>query len=183
MGELDQVPDEVTAKYEKEERVQTPTLSPEKRKTSYNEIETGLTAELVLSEAKRCMACGCRDAHECKLRSYATLFDADGDRYQGEKREYALDESHPEIVYESNKCIQCLTCVRITEELLGTSSLTVVGRGFAARVKPSAGGEMALVTDAGLTRIVDNCPVGALTLKGDKVPTLEPVFKRPGVPC
>jgi formate dehydrogenase major subunit len=183
MGELSEVPEGVTAKYEKEERVRMPSLSAKARKTSYDEIETGLTEELVLSEAKRCMACGCRDAHECKLRSYATLFDAEADRYQGQKREYNLDASHPEIVYESNKCIQCLTCVRITEELLGTSSLTVVGRGFTARVKPSAGGEMALVKDAGLTRIVDSCPVGALTLKGDKVPILEPVFKRPGVPC
>jgi formate dehydrogenase major subunit len=183
MGELAAIPEVVTAKYEKEERVLMPSLAPAKRKTLYDEIETGLTEELVLSEAKRCMACGCRDAHECKLRSYATLFDADGDRYQGKRREYDLDESHPEIVYESNKCIQCLTCVRITEELLGTSSLTVVGRGFTARVKPAEGGEMALVKDAGLTRIVDNCPVGALTLKDDKVPTLEPVFKRPGVPC
>ena len=183
MGELEAIPKEVTAKYEKEERVMMSTLTPAKRKTSYAEIEKGLTEEQVLSEAKRCMACGCRDAHECKLRSYATLFEADEERYPGKKREYALDESHPDIVYESNKCIQCLTCVRITEELLGTASLTVVGRGFTARVKPSAGGEMALVTDAGLTRIVDNCPVGALTLKGDKIPTLEPVFKRPGVPC
>jgi len=183
MGELADVPAEVTAKYAKEERAAMPTLSPKKRKTSYEEIETGLTEALVQSEAQRCMACGCRDAHECKLRSYATLFAAEADRYQGKKREYDLDESHPEIVYESNKCIQCLTCVRITEELLGTSSLTVVGRGFAARVKPAAGGEMALVTDAGLSKIVDSCPVGALTRKGDKVPTLEPAFKRPGVPC
>ena len=129
------------------------------------------------------MACGCRDAHECKLRSYATQFGADAERYSGARREYNLDESHPAIVYESHKCIQCLTCVRITEELLGTSSLTVVGRGFAARVRPAAGDELKLVEDAGLTRIVDSCPVGALTLKGDKVPVLEPIFKRPGVPC
>jgi formate dehydrogenase major subunit len=183
MGELAEVPAEVTAKYAKEERAAMPTVSPKKRKTSYEEIETGLTEALVQSEAQRCMACGCRDAHECKLRSYATLFAAEADRYQGKKREYDLDESHPEMVYESNKCIQCLTCVRITEELLGTSSLTVVGRGFTARVKPAAGGEMALVTDAGLTKIVDSCPVGALTRKGDKVPTLEPAFKRPGGPC
>jgi NADPH-dependent glutamate synthase beta subunit-like oxidoreductase/ferredoxin len=183
MGPIDRVSNKTVEKFVPMERTPMPCLEAKKRVASFDEVETGFTQEMVREEARRCMACGCRDAHECKLRAYATLFGAEGELYQGDCREYDLDESHPEIIYEANKCIQCRTCVRITEEILGTSSMQVVGRGFTSRVKPVDGGEMALVKEEGILQIVDNCPVGALTRKGDPVPTLDPVFRRPGVTC
>lgn len=125
------------------------------------------------------MECGCRDAHECRLRSYATVFGADAGHFTGQRREYERDDSHERIVYESHKCIQCGTCVRITDEILGTHALGFVGRGFTSRVKPALGRAMALVAPGGLERIVDSCPVGALTRRDAPVPTLEPRFKRP----
>jgi NADH dehydrogenase/NADH:ubiquinone oxidoreductase subunit G len=129
------------------------------------------------------MACGCRDAHECKLRKYAALLGAAADRFAGERREYDLDDSHPEIVYQAHKCIQCRSCVRITEEILGSGAMQVVGRGFTARVRPAEGKVLRLVEDARLAQIVEGCPVGALTRKTDPIPTLDPVFRRPGVTC
>ena len=56
-----------------------------------------------------------------------------------------------------------------------------VGRGFDSRVKPALDVAMALVGHDGLEQIVENCPVGALTLKTDSVATLDPQFKRPKV--
>jgi len=179
MGKLDEVPRAAVEKFKETPRVPMPHLEAKSRAKVFDEVETGFTAEQVKAEAQRCMECGCRDAHECRLRTYATLFDAKADMYGGDHREYTRDESHASIVHEEHKCIQCGTCVRITEELLGTSAMGFTGRGFTARVKPALGRELGKVNGEGLAKIVENCPVGALTFKTDSVATLNPVFKRP----
>ncbi|MBU8869623.1 MAG: FAD-dependent oxidoreductase [Gemmatimonadales bacterium] len=181
MGSLEVIPQAVFAKFNNTDRIPMPHLDPAPRSKIFNEVEAGFDAEAVQAEAQRCMECGCRDAHECRLRGYATDFDSDPVTYAGACREFELDESHDSIVYESHKCIQCGTCVRITEEIIGSHAMGFVGRGFTARVKPALDVAMALVGNDGLEQIVENCPVGALTLKTDSVATLSPVFKRPEV--
>jgi len=169
----------VYAKFQQEDRIPMPHLEMPKRQSTFQEVETGFSAEKVIEEARRCMECGCRDAHECKLRDYATDFGSSAETYAGAHRDFELDESHDSIVYESHKCIQCGTCVRLTEEEIGSHAMGFVGRGFASRVKPALDVAMALVGHDGLEVIVENCPVGALTLKSDSVATLKPKFERP----
>lgn len=179
MGNIATVDKKVAANFAKADRIHMPELEPKARAKSFDEVETGFVEADVREEAKRCMECGCRDAHECRLRSYATVFDAKQDKYTGVKREYQRDETHPDIVHEEGKCIQCGTCVRITEELLGTNSMGFTGRGITARVKPSMGKPLGMVNAKGLKQLVENCPTGALTFKSDKVRTLDSEFKRP----
>lgn len=178
MGAIDKVDRNVVRGFEKDERRPMPELEAEPRARCFDEVETGFDAATVRAEAARCMECGCRAAHECRLRAYATAFGAAQDRFGGRKRAYLKDASHPTVVYETHKCIQCGTCVRLTEEILGTSAMGFVGRGISARVAPALGRELAKVDGRGIERLVEACPVGALTLKGAKVPTLEPVFAR-----
>jgi formate dehydrogenase major subunit len=182
MGKLDEIPKAVVEKFQETPRLPMPHLDPKERVKSFDEVETGFSAEAVREEAKRCLECGCRDAHECRLRSYAGMFEACQDTYAGARRAYERDESHPEIVHEVHKCIQCGTCVRITDELLGTNSMGFVGRGFTATVKPALGRPLGQVNGKDLIQIVEACPVGALTLKSDPVPLLKPEFKRPVAP-
>jgi len=156
-----------------------PEMRPEPRARCFDEVETGFDAEAVRAEAARCMECGCRAARECRLRTYATAFAAEQAKYTGRKRAFLRDASHSEIVYETHKCIQCGTCVRLTEEILGTSAMGFVGRGITARVQPALGRQLAEVDGRGIERIVEACPVGALTFKAAKVAALEPAFKRP----
>jgi NADH dehydrogenase/NADH:ubiquinone oxidoreductase subunit G len=125
------------------------------------------------------MECGCRDAKECRLREYAAQFEAAPERFVGEKRPYHRDASHPEILYEAHKCIQCGACVRLTDEVLGTAAMGFVGRGFTAQVSPALGCPLEEVDGQGLAEIVSHCPVGALTDKDAPVVTLPPVFRRP----
>jgi len=179
MGDLDRVPTQSYARFARAARTRMPHLDAGTRVGTFDEVETGFSAEQVRAEARRCMECGCRDAHECRLRSYAALFDARQDRYVGARRLYEHDDSHETIVHDAHKCIQCGTCVRITDEILGTHAMGFVGRGFTARVKPAMERAMALVDGAGLERIVEACPVGALTSRSDPVWTLEPEFRRP----
>lgn len=181
MGPLNVISPAVTARFTETGRVPMPHLDPLPRARTFAEVEPGFSAEAVIAEAKRCMECGCRDAHECKLRDYAEDFGSNAGTYAGAHRRYELDESHDKIVYESGKCVQCGNCVRLTEEEIGSHAMGFVGRGFESRVKPALDVAMALVAHEGLEQIVDNCPVGALTLKTDSVPTLQPKFERPKV--
>lgn len=179
MGPLENVPKAVYEKYEKAKRVPMPHLPAQARAKTFDEVETGFTEEMAKQEAERCMACGCRDAHECRLRDYATRFDASQERYHGACRSFDIDESHPDIVHEASKCIQCGICVQITEQVLKTAAMGFVNRGFDAGVKPALGRALAAVDTKGLDQIVDHCPTGALTRKTDPVATLSPEFKRP----
>ncbi len=181
MGKLQDVSEKVYNKFEKSPRVPMPHRPALSRAKTFEEVETGFTKEMAIAEAKRCMACGCRDAFECKLREYATRFGAEQKSYKGISRDYSMDESHESIVHESSKCIQCGICVQLTEKLLKTSSMGFAGRGFTAAVKPSMGRALSEVNQEGLEQIADNCPTGALTKKGDKVSVLKPKFERPKI--
>ncbi|MBN1140947.1 MAG: FAD-dependent oxidoreductase [Deltaproteobacteria bacterium] len=183
MGKIQEVDPKVAAGFERAERAPMPELDPQERIRGFSEVETGFDPEAVRAEAQRCMECGCRDAHECKLRSYATAFGADQHRFGGVKRAFERDASHAAVVYDAHKCIQCGNCVRITEEILGTSAMGFTGRGITARVKPAMGRPLGAVDDRQIDRLVENCPVGALTRKDDRVATLEPDFKRPQFSC
>jgi len=174
MGGLDQIPAAVTEPFGKEKRIPMPHLDAKKRATNFEEVETGFTEEMARAEALRCMECGCRDAHECSLRDFATLFGADADQFAGSRRDYRRDDSHELLVYEEHKCIQCGSCVRACDELFNSPCLGFTGRGFDARIKPALDRQMVLINNDELPRLVDYCPVGALTLKTDPVATLEP---------
>ncbi len=179
MGALEDVPKAVYEHFSTAKREKMPHLPPASRSRSFLEVETGFTEEQARAEAKRCMECGCRDAHECRLREYAGITGADQHRLDGDCRPFEIDLSHPEIVHESSKCIQCGSCVRISEEILGTSSMGFVGRGFTSAVKPALSRLLGEVDGRGLTKLVEACPTGALTQKRDPVATLRLPIQRP----
>jgi formate dehydrogenase major subunit len=182
MGKLAEISKKVVEGREKAAKTRMPELEPRSRVAHFKEVETGYTAAQVRAEAQRCLECGCRDAKNCRLRTYATAFEADPARFSGARREYERDDSHPDVIYESHKCIQCGTCVRMTEEVYGTSALGFAFRGFSSRVQPALGRPLGKVDGKGLLEIVEACPVGALTLRKAPVAVLERCFKRPSTP-
>jgi formate dehydrogenase major subunit len=183
MGKLKDVPKAVYDKFAKTNRVPMPHLDAKRRAQNFAEVETGFTKEMAQKEAARCMTCGCRDAFECRLRQYAGEFGATQGHFQGVQREYCRDESHEQFVHESSKCIQCGTCVRISEKLLGTAAMGFANRGFTATVKPALGRPLGQlkVAGSGIEQLVSNCPTGALTRKTDRVAVLSAKFERPKV--
>lgn len=156
---------------ERRPRSVMPTLPVEKRVKGFDEVELGFSEEEAVAEARRCLSCGCQDADECKLRLYATEFKADQFHYAGELIRHPIDESHPFIVRDRNKCIMCGRCVRICQEVQGQGALGFVSRGYVATVEPSVpefGKEPQCVRCG---QCVSSCPVGALT---EKVPLVKP---------
>ena len=153
---------------EKKEKVKMPMLNKEERKHNFREVELGFSEEQARKEAQRCLSCGCMDVHECKLREYATAYDAKQDRFAGSITKHPIDESHPFIKRDRNKCIMCGRCVRICLEVQGAGALGFISRGYNATIEPSFGNPLGADSRCeSCGQCISSCPVGALTEKVD----------------
>ncbi|HPR18107.1 MAG TPA: FAD-dependent oxidoreductase [Candidatus Cloacimonadota bacterium] len=151
--------------YEKIPRFQMPELEPEIRATNCDEIELGFDDETAIEEASRCLECGCVVNETCKLRQYATEYQIDVDLFMGKKNQHPIDNSHPFILRDANKCIKCGRCVRICTEVQGPGVLGYIFRGFASYVAPEFGESLLQTSCEACGKCIEVCPVGALTAK------------------
>ncbi|TFG61353.1 MAG: molybdopterin oxidoreductase, partial [Deltaproteobacteria bacterium] len=135
------------------------------RRNDFREVEEGLSEEEMREEAVRCMECGCKALYTCDLRRYALEYGVDVGGVAGYVRRHKVDDSHPLIAYDANKCILCGRCIRACEDVLGLPVLGFVGRGFDTTVKPGTGQPLAESACNGCGTCVESCPTGALTAK------------------
>ena len=162
-----ELPEAIVRRVEGDEapRVAMPKLAPKKRIKSFDEVETGFTAEQARAEAERCLSCGCRSYGSCKLRTYALEYGAEPARLAGEGRLFHVDESHPEIRYESHKCIMCGSCIRVCSEVKHLDALGFVERGFSVTMKPAMEKPWNLSSCDSCLKCVPMCPTGAISIK------------------
>jgi len=146
-------------------RVRTQTLPLERRLAGFEEIDLGLESEPARREALRCLSCGCAKAGGCGLRRYATQYLADPYRFLGQRRRFARDSSHPEVVYEPGKCVMCDACVRIAAEAGEELGLAIVGRGFDVSVAVPFGAPLSDGLRHAARRCAEACPTGAISLR------------------
>jgi formate dehydrogenase major subunit len=148
-----------------DKRAEAVSLDATRRRVTFDEITAGLSDAEAVREARRCIQCDCLAKDNCGLRRYGTEYEAEPGKYKGERRAFARDNSHPEIVYESGKCILCGLCVRIAEQEGERPGIAFAGRGFPTVAaipfdKPVAEG----LARTG-ARCAAACPTGALARK------------------
>jgi NADPH-dependent glutamate synthase beta subunit-like oxidoreductase len=150
---------------EKAPRVPLPELAIPYRVGNFDEVQVDLDAQQAAAEARRCMSCGCRKADCCLMRSLATEYSADVFRFAGARRRFSQDSSHPEVIYEPGKCINCGACVRIAEEAEEPVGLAIAGRGFDVAVAVPFGKTLSEGLRKSALRCAQACPTGALALR------------------
>ncbi|MHC4535803.1 MAG: FAD-dependent oxidoreductase [Planctomycetota bacterium] len=116
-------------------------------------------------EAMRCLHCDCRKADVCKLKQYARGHEAKATRYKSQRRKFAQELQHAEIIYEAGKCIDCGLCVQTAAKAGEELGLTFVGRGFDVRVAVPFDRSMAEALKHSAQQCVNACPTGALAFK------------------
>lgn len=120
------------------------------------------TIELLLSNHPNdCMTC--ESSGDCSLQDMAYLYQADIDRFQGEKWQLPLREDNPFITYEPNKCIVCGRCTRICNEVVMAGTIDLTGRGFDSRPDTAFSRPRSLLNCEFCGQCVSACPTGALT--------------------
>ena len=151
--------------YEKAPRVEEPTLQPEERRGSMDEILRPLSDEDARRETARCLECDCIAKDDCRLRDLASEYGAGSTTYRGECRGLDRDASHSTVLYESGKCILCGLCVRISADE-DADGLTFIRRGFRARTRvPFSRSLKEGVPSPLAEKVAEACPTGALALK------------------
>lgn len=165
MGALEDVSEDIFTGYEKTAKVAMPAIEAKERTTTFKEIETGFSREEARKEAARCLECGCDAVDNCKLRTYATRYNADQLYFGGEVRKYQVDYSHEKIKMEINKCINCGACVRACTEIKGLSVLSFVGRGFTTRMTAPFGRSLVDTACDGCGECVAVCPTAGIMFK------------------
>ena len=144
-------------------RRQVHSISVQERIGNFNEVSLGFEHDDMTHESERCLSCGCMAFDWCDLRLYSEEYGADLGHYKGYVRKHKVDDSHPYVVYDPNKCILCSRCIRTCERILPIAALGLVGRGFKTEMRPSMNDPLVDTTCIACGNCIDSCPTGALT--------------------
>ncbi len=140
-------------------------IDVEERKGNFTEVATGFEYEDNEHECERCLSCGCIRFEDCALRLYAEQYGVDMEKFKGYVRKHKVDDRHPYIVYDPNKCVLCARCIRTCARVLPISALGLVERGFKTEMRPAMNDPLVETSCVSCGNCVDSCPTGALTFK------------------
>jgi len=162
---LAEVTESELSHHQKIKREKMPELPLRERKENFDEVELGFSRQQAQKETLRCLECGCTEYHDCALRRYADEYQLDISNYVGEVRKYQVDNRHPFISLDANKCINCGRCIRTCSEMLKVSALGFVYRGFSAVARPAMENALMETNCISCGNCIDACPTGAITEK------------------
>jgi len=125
--------------------------------------------ELIFSERNHVCSVCVSNGH-CDLQELAVELGMTHVRYAYLYPTLGVDASHPRFAVDHNRCVLCLRCVRVCDEVEGAHTWDIMRRGIAARVitdmnQPWGTSE----TCTGCGKCVEVCPTGALSEKGRAV--------------
>lgn len=151
--------------FEKLDREKLEELEVEERIHSFKEVEKTFSEHQCESETGRCLECGCSEYADCTLRHYCDEYEVDVTKLIGAVNKYKVDNRHPFITIDSNKCISCGKCVRVCSDVLNISALGFIYRGFKSVVKPAMERPLLATNCITCGNCIDVCPTGSIAEK------------------
>jgi bidirectional [NiFe] hydrogenase diaphorase subunit len=128
-----------------------------------------LIIELLFAERNHvCAVCVMNGA--CELQDLAAELGIDHVRLRYQFPVLKVDTSHERFGMDQNRCVLCMRCVRVCDEVEGAHTWDVAGRGTGSHIisdLDEAWGESESCTGCG--KCVQVCPTGALFAKGKSV--------------
>ena len=118
--------------------------------------------ELVLStHEKKCLTCP--RSTNCELQQLCRdLGVENGDRFEGDRNVYDVDDTSPSIVRDNNKCILCRRCVATCAKVQNVGVIGATNRGFKTAVDAPWKLSLADMPCINCGQCITACPVGAL---------------------
>lgn len=107
----------------------------------------------------------CSGTDSCALREIANEYGVTKSRFTDgfyKMQENEIDDSHPFIIRDRNRCVLCARCVRVCEEVVGMSAITIAKKGFSAYVATPYDSPLQESTCVSCGSCVASCPTGAL---------------------
>ena len=153
------------ADVEKMERVSAPVMPVKERVPGFSEVENVFEEDAALREAHRCLDCGCEEINDCEIRDLSNICNVAINRFGSPRKQYTVDDRHPHIERDPDKCIKCARCIRVCLDVQGIGALGYVGRGFDMQVAPPFGLPLQDTDCESCGQCITACPTGALTEK------------------
>jgi len=132
-----------------------------------------MVVEMLLAERNRVCSVCVMNGH-CELQDLAAGLGVDHVRFAYLNPDLPIDASHERFVIDHNRCVLCVRCVRVCDEVEGAHTWDVMGRGVNSRINADLNqpwGSSQSCTSCG--KCVQVCPTGALTKKGSTVAEME----------
>jgi NADP-reducing hydrogenase subunit HndD len=116
--------------------------------------------ELLLdNHPKECQTCE-RDGN-CELQNLAYSLGVRDRLFEGERKNFPVEDSSRAVIREPNKCVLCGRCVRVCAEVQGVCNLSQQGRGFRTVVSPAHGARMDQSVCIQCGQCINVCPTAA----------------------
>lgn len=126
-----------------------------------------MTVQLLLSERTHvCSVCVAND--HCELQSLANELGVDYVMFERQWTSHKIDSTHDFLVIDRNRCILCLRCIRVCDEIEGAHTLDLKMRGKDAQVimdLDNNWGDSCSCTSC--RKCAKVCPVGAIYIEGE----------------
>ena len=127
---------------------------------------------------------GCEKSGNCQLQALAYDSEMMTPHFVEFYPHRPVDASHPDVLIDFNRCIQCELCVRASSDVDGKFIFALAGRGMASHiVSNSPSGRLGDTNFSVADKAAHVCPVGAILIKrvgyavpiGERRYDLEPI--------